>query len=152
MAQTAADVGQAADVVSLDKGIGKYGLSPEQLESSGFLKPGTVQTYLQDPAQLESVLSSPSVWTGKGDVVGLNNLLGDVNLQSLTQNEILSSSLQGLQAAGIVTGQEAPQQLAALVQSASRFGVDNAVAWVQGIAPPEVAASIGSVPKMPSMP
>jgi len=147
MAQTAADVGQAADVVSLDKGIGKYGLSPEQLESSGFLKPGTVQTYLQDPAQLESVLSSPSVWTGKGDVVGLNNLLGDVNLQSLTQNEILSSSLQGLQSAGIVTGLEAPQQLAGLVQSASKFGVDNTVAWVQGIAPPEVAASIGSVAK-----
>ena len=147
MAQTAADVGQAADVVSLDKGIGKYGLSATQLEDSGFLKPGTVQTFLKDPAQLESVLSSPTVWTGKGDVTNLGSLLSDVNLQSLTQNEILSSGLQGLQAAGLVTGKESPQQLAAFVQAAGKFGVADTVSWVQGSAPASIAASIGSVAK-----
>ena len=147
LAQTAADVGQAPDVISVDKGIGKFGLSADQLESSGFLKPGTVQTFLQDPAQLESVLSSPQVWTGKAGVGGLDSLLADVNLQSLTQNEIMVSALDGLKSAGIVTGSESPADLASFVQTASKFGVDNTAAWVKGLAPPDLASELNSVAK-----
>jgi hypothetical protein len=147
LAQTATDVGQASDVISVDKGIGKFGLSADQLESSGFLKPGTVQTFLQDPAQLESVLSSPQVWTGKAGVGGLDSLLADVNLQSLTQNEIMVSALDGLKSAGIVTGSESPADLASFVQTASKFGVDNTAAWVKGLAPPDLVSEINSVAK-----
>jgi hypothetical protein len=147
LAQTASDVGQASDVISVDKGIGKFGLSADQLESAGFLKPGTVQTFLQDPAQLESVLSSPQVWTGKAGVGGLDSLLADVNLQSLTQNEIMVSALDGLKSAGIVTGSESPTDLASFVQTASKFGVDNTAAWVKGLAPPELVSEINSVAK-----
>ena len=147
LAQAAADVGQAADVISVDKGIGKFGLSADQLESSGFLKPGTVQTFLKDPAQLESVLSSPQVWTGKAGVGGLGSLLSDVNLQNITQNEIMVSSLEGLKSAGIVTGSESPADLASFVQTASKFGVDNTAAWVKGLAPANIVAQINSVAK-----
>lgn len=148
LAQQAADVGQAADMISEDKGIGKYGLSPSQLESSGFLKPGTVQNFLQqDPTQLQSVLSSPSVWTGKGGVVNLPDLLTNESLQSLTQNEVMSSALSGLQSAGVVTGKEAPQQLAAFVQNASKFGVNDTVSWIKGAAPPNIAGAMDSVAK-----
>jgi hypothetical protein len=147
LAQTAADVGQASDVISVDKGIGKFGLSADQLESAGFLKPGTVQTFLQDPSQLESVLSSPQVWTGKAGVGGLGPLLADVNLQSLTQNEIMVSALDGLKSAGIVTGSESPTDLASFVQTASKFGVDNTAAWVKGLAPPDLVSEINSVAK-----
>lgn len=148
LAQQAADVGQAADVISEEKGIGKYGLSPSQLESSGFLKPGTVQNFLQqDPTQLQSILSSSSVWTGKGGVVNLPDLLTNENLQSLTQNEVMSSALSGLQSAGVVTGKEAPQQLAAFVQNAAKFGVDDTVSWIKGAAPPNIAGAMDSVAK-----
>ncbi len=148
LAQQAADVGQAADVISVDKGIGKYGLSPTQLESSGFLKPGTVQNFLQqNPAQLESILGSPSVWTGKGGVANLPDLLGNEGLQSLTQNEVMSTALSGLQSAGVVTGKENPQQLAAFVQNASKYGVDDTVAWIKNAAPPNIAGAMDSVAK-----
>jgi hypothetical protein len=147
LAQTRLDVGQSFDTVSLDKGIGEFGISAVQLEGAGFLKPGTVQTYLKDPAQLESVLSSPSVWTGKAGVGNLGSLLADPALQSVTQNEIMVSALGGLRSAGVITGSERPQDLASVVQTAARFGVNTTVAWINGAAPPDVATEIKSVAK-----
>ena len=147
LAQSASDVDQAADVVSLDKGIGRYGFSANQLESAGYLKPGTVATYLKDPAQLESVLSSPSVWTGKSDVGNLGSLLADPKLQDLTQNEIMVGALEGLRQNGIVTGSEAPAQLAAFVQTASRYGVANTVDWVKGAAPADLITQMEQTAK-----
>jgi hypothetical protein len=147
LAQAKLDVGQSFDTVSLDKGIGEFGISASQLEGAGFLKPGTVQTFLKDPAQLQSVLSSPSVWTGKAGVGNLTSLLTDPALQSVTQNEIMVSALDGLRSAGVVTGSERPQDLASLVQTAARFGVNSTVAWVNGAAPPDVATEINSVAK-----
>jgi len=147
LAQTATDVGQPFDILSPDKGIGKFGLSAGQLESSGFLKPGTVQTFLQDPAQLETVLSSSTVWTGKAGVGNLGDLLGSETLQDITQNEIMVSALDGLKSAGIVTGNEAPSELASFVQTASKFGVADTVAWVNGAAPADLISEINSTAK-----
>jgi hypothetical protein len=147
LAQTRLDVGQVFDVVSLDKGIGEYGLTAGQLETAGFLKPGTVQTFLQDPAQLETVLRSPTVWTGKSGVGGLTDLLVDPKLQSLTQNEIMVTALDGLRSAGVVTGQENPQQLASFVQTAAKFGVNNTVDWIQNAAPPDITNQINATAK-----
>ena len=147
LAQAKLDVNQPFDTLSLDKGIGQFGFSASQLEGAGFLKPGTVQTFLKDPAQLETVLSSPTVWTGKSGVGNLGSLLTDLELQSLTQNEIMVTALDGLKTAGVVTGSERPQDLASLVQTASRFGVNTTVAWVNGAAPPDIAAEMNLVAK-----
>jgi hypothetical protein len=147
LAQARLDVGQNFDTVSLDKGIGEFGFSPSQLEGAGFLKPGTVQTFLKDPAQLESVLASPTVWTGKSGIGNLGSLLSDPALQSLTQNEIMVTALDGLRSAGVVTGTESPRDLASFVQTASRFGVNTTVDWIQGAAPPDIALEINSVAK-----
>jgi hypothetical protein len=147
LAQTKLDVGQAFDLVSLDKGIGEYGFTASQLEGAGFLKPGTVQTFLQDPAQLESVLRSPSVWTGKSDIGTLESLLLDPGLQSLTQNEIMVTALDGLKSAGIVTGREAPTELASFVQTAAKYGVPTTVDWVRAAAPADITSEINSVAK-----
>ena len=146
-AQTALNVDQASDEISVDKGVGRFGLSPDQLEAAGYLKPGTVTTFLQDPANLSSVLSSPSVWTGKSDVTNLAGLLADPKLQAITQNEIMVASLQSLKQAGVVTGLESPEKLAPFVQVASRFGVDNAVNWVKQQAPAGLITAINSAAK-----
>jgi hypothetical protein len=144
MAQASASVGQAFDAISLDKGIGQFGFSPSQLENSGFLKPGTVSQFLQDPSQLETVLKSPSVWTGKSGVENLGSLLSNPSLQSITQNEIMITGLEGLKSAGIVTGRESPTQLASFVQTAAKFGVSETVAWVQGQASPDLVSLINA--------
>ena len=147
LAQAATDVGQDFDVISPDKGIGKFGFNASQLESAGFLKPGTVQNFLQDPAQLQTVLSSPSVWTGKSGVSNLANLLSDPGLQDVTQNEIMISALDGLRATGVVTGNEAPKDLAGFVQTAAKFGVNKTVQWINNVAPADVIDEIQTVAK-----
>lgn len=147
LAQIAKDVGQSATAVSADKGVGLYGLSPQQLEAAGFIKPGTVGTYLKDPSQIQSVLGNPAVWTGKNNVGGLDQLLGDVKLQSVTQNEIMVSALDGLKQAGAISGTENPAQLASLVQLGSKFGVSDAVSWAQGQAPADLINQMDALAK-----
>jgi len=147
IAQTAADVGQAFDTFSLEKGIGAFGFTASQLESAGFLKPGTVQNFLQDAANVQSVLSSATVWTGKEGVNNLGSLLGDYALQTVAQNELMVTALSGLKSVGLVTGNENPQDLASFVQTATKFGVAATVDWVKGAAPPELINSINTVAK-----
>jgi hypothetical protein len=144
LAQTAADVDQPFTAVSTEKGIGKFGFQPDQLEAAGYLKPGTVETYLSNPAQLTSVLASPGVWTGKSGVDTLANLLGDEKLQNLTQNEIMVGALQGLRAAGVVTGLETPADLGMFVQNAAKFGVNTTVDWVKGQAPSDLVQQLNT--------
>jgi hypothetical protein len=46
MAAVAASVCQPADVVTDELGVGKYGLSAQQLEDAGYLKCGTTARFL----------------------------------------------------------------------------------------------------------
>jgi len=144
LAQASAVSGQAVGDIT-QNGVGKFAISPTQLEATGFLKPGTVQTFLSDPTQIQQVLSSPSVWTGRNGVDGLTGLLGDGSLQDQVQQEIMVSSLTGLQKAGVVTGAESPEELAPFVQAATKFGVSNAVDWVKGQAPASIVNSINGI-------
>jgi hypothetical protein len=49
MAAIAASVCQPADVVTDELGVGKYGLSAQQLEDAGYLKCGTTARFLGQP-------------------------------------------------------------------------------------------------------
>jgi hypothetical protein len=144
LAQSAAVANQPADAVT-DAGVGKYAMSPEQLESAGYIKPGTVQQYKSDPATLQSVLASPTVWTGRDGVTNLQSLLSNTSLQDRVQQEIMVESLAGLQQAGVVTGTESPASLAPFVQAASKFGVNTAVDWAKGQAPAALVSQIDGV-------
>jgi hypothetical protein len=148
LAQASAAVNQPFNAISADLGVGKFGLSATQLETAGFIKPGTVQQFLAgDPSQLTSVLSSPAVWTGRDGVNGLGSLLGDPKLQDLVQQEVMVTALGGLQRAGVVTGTESPADLAPFVQVAAKYGVDTAAAWTQGRAPANLITDINGLAK-----
>jgi hypothetical protein len=124
------DVTTALSTVDPAAGIGKYGISAANLESSGYLKPGTVDRYLSDPAQLETVLSSSSVWTGKSGVNTLSNVLGNDALQTDMQADIYSTAFNGLKSAGSITGLENSEVVGSLTNVAADFGVDNTTAWL----------------------
>jgi hypothetical protein len=147
LSQASNFVDQDFNVISVDKGVGKFGFSAEQLETAGFLKPGTVSTYLSNPNNLTEVLSSPSVWTGRGGVTNLGSLLSDVKLQDATQQDIMTTALTGLQKSGVITGSELPAELGTILQVASKFGNNNAVSWVAGKSDPSITTSIDSLAK-----
>ena len=102
LAQIANLVDQPSDQMSDDKGVGQYGLSCTQLEQAGYVKPGTWQRFIFDPAPLTSVLSSPGIWSGFKGVNSAVDFLSDPNLQTNAQTTLLQNGYNGLVAAGVV--------------------------------------------------
>lgn len=177
LAQAKSAVGQATDAISVDKGIGEFGLKPVQLEAAGFIKPGTLATLQSLPVpaptpadiseadrinreggditpeqvasnrKINSALSSPLSWTGKSGVTDLSGLLGNEKLQSAAQQGLMASSLEGLKNSGLATGLESAKNLSGLVQSATTLGVGALDSVVKNLAPPGIAAAVGAAIK-----
>lgn len=124
------DINSTLDTISSATGVGKYGLSASTLERSGFLKPGTVDRYLDNPAQLSSVLNSPAVWTGKEGINSVSNLLGNELKQTDIVSTAFNTSLKDLQSANILSGTEASNVVGSITNVASSFGIDNTKAWL----------------------
>jgi len=102
LAQIANLVDQPADQMSNDKGVGQYGLSCVQLEQAGYVKPGTWQRFIFDPAPLTDVLGAPGIWTGLKGVNSAMDFLSNPSLQTGAQNTLLQSGYNGLVSNGII--------------------------------------------------
>ena len=92
-------VDQPADTIT-DTGIGTYNLTPESLEKTGYLKPGT-SNYPDFPC----VIGTPSVWTGKDGVTSVAGILDDPGLQTKIQNGVLQLNYESLTASGTIQTQ-----------------------------------------------
>jgi hypothetical protein len=90
-------VDQPSDVVSTDKGVGSYGLGPDQLENAGYLKPGT-----SNYPDFNCVVGTPSVWTGKNGVYSLADVVGDPALQTQIQTAVMNNGYDALVAGGTI--------------------------------------------------
>jgi len=102
MAAIAASVCQPADVVTDELGVGKYGLSSQQLEDAGYSKCGTTARFSAQPENtLTNVLKSPSIWTGKDGVSSVADVLKNSPLQDKIQFGLMKSSYDTL----VETGQ-----------------------------------------------
>jgi len=135
LAQASKQVPQNFDVVSDLNGVGKFGFTAEQLEKTGFLKPGTSDFFLKDPTtNLTTVLSNSSVWSGLNGVNNVNDFLSNESLQDNTQTDLLNIGLSELQNLGVATGLENVADLAGLVQGAAKYGGEAVSKWVNGSA------------------
>lgn len=124
------------------RGVGIYGQSPAALTLTGFLKPGTIDTYLQNPADTLAVLLQSIVWTGLLGVTSLLDYLNSSIIQNLAQQSLLQGSYKGLIDNGIMTGNESARFQATLVQPAAQYGVDAVIAWTKGVLPPDMISKI----------
>jgi hypothetical protein len=103
LAQIANLVDQPADTITVEKGIGKYGFSCQQLEQMGYVKPGTLLRFLAvDPEDFISVMSSPGIWTGLNGVTSLDQLLTDPSLQTSVQTSLMTDAYASLLASGAI--------------------------------------------------
>lgn len=132
LAQASRLVGQAPDVLSDTLGLGKFGFSGEQLERAGMIKPGTVSAYLsQGQNTLTDVLKSPSVWTGKDGINGVDDLLASVPSQDRIQQQLMQSGTAALGELGLPVSQLSPQALAGTAMNAARSVADT-FSWATG--------------------
>ena len=163
MAQVANTVDQPATVITNEKGVGQYGLSCQQLEMSGYVKPGTWQQFLKSGSNnLVDVLKAPGIWTGKDGINTADQFLINPTAQNTAQSTLMVNGYDSLQATGVITtpaaqsiaavngqifmGSNQPVnaitstltnnvngQIAALVNNASRFGTQLTAQWAQGL-------------------
>lgn len=130
VATTAATVDQPANVITATKGLGTYGLTADQLQIAGLIKPGIADQVKQDPANAVSILSSPTSWTGKQGATDINVILADAGLQTATQQTLMSNSYEQLKQNGTLNGNESADTVGPLVNAATKYGVANATQWL----------------------
>lgn len=169
---------QDIGTVSASGGIGKFGITPDQLEQQGYIKPGSVSAFVGSAGapetteqdlfeaerinsqggditpeqvasnrQLNTILSSPFLWTGKGGVSGLGNFTSNETLQSLAQQDVLGQGYESLKQLGVINGSETAAQLGSLVQTASKFGGAATADWAKGQSPPDLESQINNIAK-----
>jgi hypothetical protein len=103
MAQVANNVDQAADTITNETGVGRYGFSCQQLEMAGYVKPGTWQQFLQNGSgTLVDVLGAPGIWTGLFGINSLTQFLNNINAQNNAQATLMQNGYSSLRAAGVI--------------------------------------------------
>lgn len=135
VAQTAASVNQAATAITNVKGLGKFGLDANQLQLSGLIKPGIADQLKQVPEKFKEILSSPTSWTGKLGAVNLDSVLNNSALQTRVQQGLMNANFDQLKQLGTIKGTEIASQLGPLLNNATKFGAENATAWLKGKVP-----------------
>ena len=141
LAQASKLTGRAFSSVSAT-GAGGFGLDVSQLETSGFVKPGTSNFISDASASVNSVLKSPSVWTGKEGVGSLSSLLSNPGAQSKIQQDLMAKGVAGLGAVGVPVGALSAQGLAGMSLNAAK-SLPGAEAFAKGLPiPGDVSGAI----------
>ena len=145
MSAAEADVTRTLGIGGVVNGIGRYGISPLALEQLGIIKPGVISKFGANVPGLNTLLTSPTIWTGKNGINSLANIVGNGDLQNRLQQELMRSGLNKLQSLGVVNGRETIPQLGGLINSAVQFGPTAVANWAKGQASNAIVNQIGSV-------
>ena len=135
VAQAAASVNQAANSISNLKGLGKFGFDANQLQLSGLIKPGIADQIKLAPEKFKEILSSPTSWTGKLGAVNIDSVLNNGGLQTRIQQGLMNVNFDQLKQLGTIKGTEIASQLGPLLNNATKFGAENATAWLNNKVP-----------------
>jgi len=126
-------------------GVGKFGLTPTQLEKAGTLKPGSGALVTSLAAATGNVTSSmtKNLFTGQPGAENLQSLVTNVPAQQSALVKNLQQGQTALQNSGAITGAETATQLGGMVMSAAKNGVNNTLDAVKSLS--------GSIPSLPNV-
>jgi hypothetical protein len=171
MAQVVNTVDQPANTITNNTGVGQYGLSSQQLEMAGYIKPGKWEQFIQNgPSTLVEVLNVTGVWTGLNGIYSLEDFLNMPPAQNGAQATLMENGYNSLQALGIIKTPAAQSvaavvgtvyigdnqtltnatttitnsvnsQVAALVTNSSQYGTGLTAQWASNILPVSTATS-----------
>ena len=132
LAQLGKLVNQPSHVMSNTSSVGNFGMDATQLETAGYVKPGTAAKYLASGQNaLTNVLASPSVWTGKNGINQVENLLNNPSAQSGIQQGLMAKGVTQLNGLGLPVD-KLPSQLLSGVALNSSQDVTGTLNWAQG--------------------
>ena len=131
---------------TLTAGVGSLVQTPKQLENAGILKPGAstlVDSLVQGGANVKSAMTN-NLFTGKAGAENLTAIAQNTTAQVTAQVANFQQAQSGLQLAGIITGKEAPTQIAGLVVAGATAGLPATIDFVKNAAG-NVANAVGSI-------
>jgi len=131
---------------TLEAGVGSTALSPKQLETAKIIKPGAstlVNSLVQGGANIKSAMTN-NLFTGTPGAENLNAISQNTTAQVKAQVDNFQVAQTGLTKAGIITGKEAPTQIAGLVVAGATAGLPATIDFVKNSAG-NVANAIGSI-------
>lgn len=148
LAQAKNLVGQASSAISNEKGLGSFGLNISQLESAGYVKPGTKALLSAGSNLFADVAKSPAIWTGKDGIKSAGDLLKNPSKQSLIQQDLMTKGVAGLAAVGVPVKNLSSQGIAGMSLNAAK-DLPSAEAFAKGLPIPgdatgSVQAAFGS--------
>lgn len=128
-----AAVAQVGNTVQV--GVGQFAATAQQLEQAGTLKPGAAQLVDALAAKTGNATQAlaTNLFSGQPGAQNLTQLTNSVAAQANVAVSALSQAQTQLTQAGVMTGKEAPQQVAGMVYAAATQGVDKVVGAVQSI-------------------
>jgi hypothetical protein len=132
LAQAKNLIGQSSGAISNSKGVGSFGFDVKQLETAGYVKPGTSALMASAGSLLSSVVKSPTAWTGKDGIKSVTDLLGNPGKQSLIQQDLMTKGVAGLGAVGIPVQNLSSQGIAGMALNAAK-SLPNAEAFAKGL-------------------
>lgn len=132
LAQAKNLVGQASTALSNTKGLGEFGLNLGQLETAGYVKPGTRALLAAGTNLFADVVKSPAVWTGKDGIKSATDLLKNVPKQSQIQQDLMTKGVAGLAAVGVPVSSLSSQGIAGMALNAAK-DLPSAEAFVKGL-------------------
>lgn len=141
LAQAQSLVGQPATALSNTLGAGGFGFDAKQLETAGYLKPGTSGLLASTGGALTDLLKSPAAFTGKDGVTNIGSILNNTNLQSSIQQNLMVKSVADMGSIGIPTAGLSPQALGGMSLAAVKNGIPAVEGFVKGLPQPADLAS-----------
>ena len=139
-AATNAQTGKAAAAVKLGAGvvdgtavIGKMAQSTQQLEAAGVIKPGSatlVNALVSSGKTIEQAMPS-AIFTGKPGAENIATYINNSTAQVQTQVSNFQQAQTQLTQAGVITGKEAPGQIAGLVTATASVGLASTVNYLK---------------------
>jgi hypothetical protein len=132
LAQAKNLVNQASSAISNTKGLGSFGLDAGQLETAGYIKPGTRALLAAGTNVFADVIKSPAVWTGKDGIKSATDLLNNVPKQSQIQQDLMAKGVAGLAAVGVPVKNLSSQGLAGMALNAAK-DLPSAEAFAKGL-------------------
>ena len=117
--------------------VGSLGMTPQQMEIAGILKPGAatlVTGLVQGGSNVASAMTT-NLFTGTPGAENLSSFTQNIGAQANAQVSNFQQAQAGLTQAGVITGKESPTAIAGLVNAASQVGLKTTVDFVKNSNP-----------------
>lgn len=130
---------QGAAIVNTAQGdivaVGAFGQTPAELEKSGVIKPGAhrlIDSLAQTGANIAQCMPD-TLFSGQRGAENLTNFSKNISAQANTEVVNLQKTQTELTNAGVITGNEAPSEIAGVVLAGSTTGVNNTIDAVKNV-------------------